>query len=337
MRPKAAIFAACVLVFLLIVVLAVRFGGKHERAERPAQRTESVVTNPVQQTNGFAGLHQVLRNYGSTNDDAFMTSILVRQLIAEQLLANEDFLEWATNASRCAVVKHLLGGNIPIYEISKVTPDDLMIEHVTVFAKSGLHVDIHCHGFLITVDGGTNLIVTLVENPYKMEDYQLDHRRERMDWSHALRPLDKSATDRMARDAFTQMTGRNLNEFKVTPDILIPAIPNFDVRRHDVQVTGIPGANIISSKDKSYPFAEFWYRIPGSSYCPFDGEVVQISDGKGEFVKLFAPVGVSDAMLTLAEKFLAPQSENWEQNILNQVRSLNTEQRGEVYQRVFHH
>ena len=333
------ILAMSMLALLLIVGIAIRsVRNNHQRTDNQVLIKESVAVGPVAQTNGLVKLHQVLRDYGSTNNESFMTSILVRQLIAEQLLANEGFLEWGTNAAKMAIVK-FLNGDVPIYEVSNVNPDDLKIEHVTVFAKSGLHVDIRYHALQITVDGGTNLIVTMVENPYKMEDYQIDpsHRRERMDWSHAARPLDKHLVDRMARDAFAQMTARNLDEFKVTPDIQTPDILNFDVKRPDVQVTGIPGANLISSTDKVYLFAQFFYRIQGSAYCPFNGEVVQTSDGHGEFVKLFAPVGSPDAMLSLAKKFLAPQSENWDQNLLDQVRSMNTEQQGEVYRRVFSH
>jgi hypothetical protein len=63
--------------------------------------------------------------------------------------------------------------------------------------------------------------------------------------------------------------------------------------------------------------------------------MVQTSPGRGEFVSLLAIVNKSEAVFELGEKFLGQGT--WERNMLDQVNSMDTEQRGEVYRRLFVH
>jgi hypothetical protein len=63
--------------------------------------------------------------------------------------------------------------------------------------------------------------------------------------------------------------------------------------------------------------------------------MVQTSPGHGEFVSLLAIVSKTEAVYELGEKFIGQGT--WESNLLNQVNSMNTEQRGAVYRRLFVH
>ena len=97
----------------------------------------------------------------------------------------------------------------------------------------------------------------------------------------------------------------------------------------------ILGHKLFTPKDYVYPFAIFSYDDKRPIRVAFSGEMVQTSAGRGEFVNLFAVVRKTEAIFELGEEFLGKGT--WEQAILDNVHSLNTEQRGEVYRRIFQH
>jgi len=185
----------------------------------------------------------------------------------------------------------------------------------------------------------------LVQNAYRTERYQLNPtttawgRSRRnigpMDWSGAVAPLDKGQVDELARKAFHAMTGMNLDSFNVQTKIDIEKFPNPNAVHTDVTVASDSKIKILTPKDVVYPFAIIKYGDANSVHVPFSGEMVQTSPGRGEFVSLLTIVNQSEAVFELGEKFLGQG--NWERNMLDQVNSMNTEQRGEVYRRLFVH
>lgn len=126
-----------------------------------------------------------------------------------------------------------------------------------------------------------------------------------------------------ARKAFQAMTGMDLDSLNVETKIETGKFPNpID-----------SGKKIFESKDFVYPFATFKYGDSNSVRVPFFGEMVQTGPGHGEFVSLLAIVSKTEAVFQLGEKFLGQGT--WENKMLEQVNSMNTEQRGEVYRRLF--
>jgi len=139
----------------------------------------------------------------------------------------------------------------------------------------------------------------------------------------------------LARKAFHAMTGMNLDSFNVQTKIDIEKFPNPNAVHTDVTVASDSKIKILTPKDVVYPFAIIKYGDANSVHVPFSGEMVQTSPGRGEFVSLLTIVNQSEAVFELGEKFLGQG--NWERNMLDQVNSMNTEQRGEVYRRLFVH
>jgi hypothetical protein len=128
------------------------------------------------------------------------------------------------------------------------------------------------------------------------------------------------------------MTGLNLDSLNVQTKIDIEKFPN--VANADV-VTSDPKIKVVTPSDVVYPFAIIRYGDANSVRVPFFAEMVQTSPGRGEFVSLLAIVNKSEAVFELGEKFLGQGT--WESNMLKQVNSMDTEQRGEVYRRLFVH
>ncbi|MGO8766087.1 MAG: hypothetical protein ACLQSR_13250 [Limisphaerales bacterium] len=306
----------------------------------------SVITNPA-----LPELHTLLvDDYHSTNSHAAITSAIAHELIAEQLRTNEAFLEWATNAVISTITQFVQNVSIPIYGSAGLTGDTLKIRKVTADAPVGLHAEAvfdpnpAVEGPLeFIVEGGIHPTLQLVQNAYRTERYQLNPtttawgRSRRnigpMDWSGAVAPLDKGQVDELARKAFHAITGMNLESFNVETKIDIEKFPNPNGVHADATVATDSKIKILTPKDVVYPFAIIKYGDANSVRVPFFGEMVQTSPGRGEFVSLLAIVSKTEAVYELGEKFLGQGT--WESNMLKQVNSMNTTQRGEVYRRLF--
>ena len=296
-------------------------------------------------------LHKLLvDDYNSTNSHDSVTSLITHQLIAESLRTNGAFLEWATNVATAVIMRFVTNSSIPVYGIAGLTPDALSFEDVSADAPRGLQVravfdpNPSNEGPLIfIVEGGVHPTIQLIENPFRVESYQLNpdswqrSRRNvrRMDWSVASTPLDSNSVDEIAQKAFFEMTLTNLQSFKVATKINIEKFLNTNAKHPEVTVTGNPNFKLFTPKDYVYPFATFEYHEVGGSRMSFSGEMAQTAPGQGEFVKLLAVNRNPDALFELGEKFLGVGT--WEGNMLEQVNSMNTTQRGEVYRRLFAH
>jgi hypothetical protein len=348
MKQKLLILAViCVVAVSVGILLYLRSSKETGTAQgAPSPSQPGVVTNADLQ-----GLHTLLvDDYHSTNSQISISSAIAHELIAEQLRTNEAFLEWATNAVISTITQFVQNGSIPIYGASSLTADALKFRKVTADAPVGLHAEVvfdpnpPVEGPLaFIVEGGINPTIQLVRNGYRTETYQLDSLAQersprkigRMDWSCAVAPLDKGQVDEMARKAFHAMTGRDLGSLNVGTKIEVEKFLNRNAVHQDVTVTGDPGVKIFTPKDYVYPFATFKYGDVNSVRVPFSGEMVQTSPGHAEFVALLAIVGKSEAVYELGEKFLGQGT--WERTMLDQVNAMDTEQRGEVYRRLFAH
>jgi hypothetical protein len=160
-----------------------------------------------------------------------------------------------------------------------------------------------------------------------------------MDWSSAVSPLDKGQVGTLVYHAFHEMTGLDLGSFQLaTTKIDVQGILDSNAVHPEVSVTGNLNAKLYTPKDYRYPFAEFQYDDTTPKHEPhvaISGEMVQTSPGHGEFVKLVTLVRKTGAIFELGEEFLGQGT--WEQSMLNNVRSLDTDQRGQVYKRIFQH
>ena len=157
-----------------------------------------------------------------------------------------------------------------------------------------------------------------------------------MNWSGAGTPLAKSSVQTMMGDAFKACSGLELSSFAVEPKISFPKLLNTDVSHPSEKVAGDNShAKLYSSKDYVYPFATFSTGYTNASQIAFEGEILQTSPGHGEFVSLSILQRNTDALFDLGEKFLGQGS--WEKSVVDQVNSMNTEERGQVYRRIFRH
>ena len=294
-------------------------------------------------------------DYHSTNEvdgklDS-ITSLLAHQLIAERLKTNDAFLKWATNAATSVIARFMLQGSSPIYGSRGFKVDALHFYKVTVSALTGFEAKADYdpnpsnEGPLdFMLEGGIRPTLLRVQNGYRMEGYQIDPESwkraprniGRMDWSFSVAPLDKNQVDTLARRAFHEMTGLDLSDFNAEAKIRTPEILNPEAVHSDVKVTGNINARLFSKpKDYVYPFAIFQYDKLDPALVFFSGEMVQTSAAHGEFVSLFAGVRKTEAIFELGEKFLGQGT--WEQEFITKVRAMNTEERGQVYRRVFQH
>lgn len=252
------------------------------------------------------------------------------------------------------IMRFITNGSVPVYGAAGLTAENLQFYKVTAQAPVGLDAeavyDPHpdSEGPLIfVIQGGANPTIQMVQNQYREETYQLDpelwkrnpRHIGRMDWSHAMQPLDKEQVRSLAYRAFNEMTGLDLGSFSLQKsEVSVEGIRNPDAAHPEVTITGNMNAKLYTPKDNLYPFADFRFDDDGGAHparVAFSGEMVQTSAGHGEFVKLFAVVRKTEAIFELGEKFFGQGT--WEQAMLDNVRSLNTEQRGQVYRRIFQH
>jgi hypothetical protein len=315
-----------------------------------------IVAAPVVATNqSITNIRKLLvEDYHSTNEHDSMTSALAHQLIAEQLKTNTAFLEWASNATVSVILEFATNADVPIYGISGLTADTLQLDKVSVNGQVGLYAEAEYdrdptnEGPLeFIVEGGIHPTLLRVQNRYRLITYQLspqqwgrDGRKiGRMDWSQAAQPLAKEQVDTLARKAFHEMTGLDLSSFQIRQTkIDIEPIVNPDASHSGVTVTGNLNARLYTPQDKVYPFVEFRYDDTTPAHpanVAFSGQMVQTSTRQGQFVELFAVLRKTEAVYELGEKFLGQGT--WEQPLLDHVNSLNTDQRGEVYRRIFSH
>jgi hypothetical protein len=138
----------------------------------------------------------------------------------------------------------------------------------------------------------------------------------------------------MVAQAFHALTGKELADLKINLSITTPKILNTDASHSGQTVTGENlHAKIYSANDYVYPFATF--TTDHTNAFPLEGEIVQTSPGHGEFVYIMALQRSKEGLFDLGEKFLGQGT--WERSVLDQVGSMDDEQRGEVYKRIFKH
>jgi hypothetical protein len=352
MRAKILIPVFGVLAIAVIVWFCFKPIAESERPPAtkaiPSAQGAGVSNEVVTNASALALRKLLVSDYHSTNAHVSVSSLLAHQLIAERLNTNEAFLEWATNAATTAIMRFVTNTEVPVYGAQDITPDSLEFDKVTADAPRGLEArayfdpDPTNEGPLeFVVEGGVNPTIMMVRNTYRMESYQLDpdlwktspRHIGRMGWSGTSVPLDKKQVDTMAQNAFYEMTGRSLNSFNVGSRIATDKILNHDAVHPGVTVTGNLNAKLFTPQDYVYPFATFQYGDSNFTKVPFQGEMVQSAAGKGEFVELLVIARKQDALFELGEKFFGQG--NWEQDVIDGVNSMNTEQRGQVYQRVF--
>lgn len=355
MRPRI------LLVFGVLVIAIFALWLRHDRSSVGVPTTVQPETNHpvdaeiVATNQGIVEIRKLLVNdYHSTNEHDAITSALAHELIAEELRTNAVFLEWATNITKAVISHFTTNGNVPIYGLAGFTLNALQLDKVTVNGMVGIHAvatydpDPTNEGPLeFIVEGGIHPTLLRVQNSYRLINYQLSPERwkqsprdiGRMDWSSAVSPLDKGQVGTLAYHAFHEMTGLNLGGFQLeTTKIDVQGILNPNAEHSGVSVTGNLNAKLYTPKDYRYPFAEFRYDDTTPKHEPhvaFSGQIVQTSLGHGEFVELSAVVRKTEAIFELGEKFLGRGT--WEQSMLTNVSSLNTEQRGQIYKRIFQH
>ena len=347
------------LVFGILVIVLFALWFRHDRKQMgvPATiQTETghpAVAKVVATNQNIAEIGKLLVNdYHSTNEHDAITSALAHELIAEELRTNAVFLEWASNITKAVISHFMTNGNVPVYGSAGFTIDALQLDKVTVNGMVGMYAmatydpDPTNEGPLeFIVEGGIHPTLLRVQNSYRLINYQLSPERwkqsprniGRMDWSSAMSPLDKGQISTLAYHAFHEMTGLDLGSFQLeTTKINVEGILNPNAAQHEVSVTGNLKAKLYTPKDYRYPFAEFRYDDTTPKHEPrvaFSGQIVQTSSGHGEFVELSAVVRKTEAIFELGEGFLGQGT--WEQSMLDNVRSLDTEQRSQVYKRIF--
>jgi hypothetical protein len=354
---KATILLVCVLVAGLALVFWLKQSQKPAEApnvvETPTIRPDA--DQPVVSNQSIAELRNLLvADYHSTNEHDAITSALTHELIAERLRTNAVFLDWASNVTKSVILRFVTNGSIPVYGSSGLTADSLQLCKVTANGMVGMYAEAVYdpnttnEGPLeFIVEGGVHPTLLRVQNSYRLVSYQLSPERwarsqrkiGRMDWSGAVQPLDKEEANTLSRHAFREMTGLDLDSFHLgKTKIDSERILNPVASHPDVTVTGNLNARIYTPKDYLYPFVEFSYDDSDPMHSPFvsfSGQMVQTSPGRGEFVDLFAVVRKTEAVFELAEKFLGQGT--WEESMLDNVHSLDTEQRGQIYRRIFQH
>lgn len=338
-------------------VLATRFrrqstgSGKPLAPVLPAM-TLSAQTVPTNKPESFQDktLRGVIDDYKSTNFEASITSAIAHQLIAERLRTNAAFYEWATNVATTIIVQFVKQSGVPIYGTSGFSGDALRFDEVTANSWSGLWaratydpVPTKEGPLEFEVMGGVHPYITRVRNAYRMVHYQLNptlwtqasRNLGHLDWSGATSPIEEGQVETLAQHAFNKMTGLDLNSYaKLHVDV--SPIPNPYASHPTFKViTGSPNATLRSASDVLYPFATFSNNDPGRVYThvSFEGEMVQTSPGHAEFVYLSAVEIAKEEVFELGEKFLGKGA--WEQQMFDEIESMNTDQRGQVYRRIF--
>jgi len=341
MRTKPFILLAIGVLSLALVVL-LRSGSKPGTAITAPMRTASAMspTSDIRRdatsTNNSRGMLQDIAANVSMTATGAVAGYEVRQIIAEHLRTNEPFLRWATNTVTSAVTKLATNANIPIYGARGLTPGKLQVS-VDVKPVGGLYAeavydpDTNSEGPLsFGVEGGTNPLIVLVQNQYRMSSYQLDPQSwgsqqyprnvGRMDWAGATAPLDATQVEAVARQAYFAMTA---NEVPPTLVAKIDISPTTDPRVQDpsVKVIGKQGATVATVNNQRYPFAIFQFGEPGTLNQPFSGEMVQTEPGQAQVVNLVLAANLRGAVLELGDQFLGASSENWAQEVLSSVGS----------------
>jgi hypothetical protein len=251
--------------------------------------------------------------------------------------------------ARTTITDFVKNERVSVYGTANFSADALQFDKVTVDSWNGLYARAYydptpnSEGPLeFVVEGGIHPLITRIQNGYRMEKYQLDsslwtsapRNLGHMDWSGATVPLDKSVVKTMVEQAFHELTGMDMALLHIEPEISIPEVLNKDASHPGEIVAGEnPQARLYSSKDYVYPFAIF--SINYTNVILFEGEIVQTSAGRGVFVSITTLKRNTLALFDFGEKFLGQGT--WEKNMLDQVNSMNSEQRGEVYRRMFKH
>lgn len=292
----------------------------------------------------------VVPAFPCTNFHDNITCAIAHQLIAEQLRTNDAFLNWASNAAKMTVLEFFEHQDVPVYRSAGLTAETLQIQNVTVNGLVGIYAELaydpdpaHEGSLDFLVEGGIRPTILRIENGYRMAAHQLfpgywdqcPRQIGRTDWSGATAPLDDSQINRLAQKAFYEMTGRELSSFHLqNTKIDTTGVPNPDAPQKAV-FTGNLSGKINSRNDFVYPFATFSFDDGNFFQVAFSGEMLQTTPGHGEFVELFAPMRKTEAIFELGEKFLGQGT--WEQAMLDKVRSLNADERGQIYRRISLH
>lgn len=290
---------------------------------------------PVASTN-LVKLLTVISNASKTAE-GMTASYEAREIIADRLRTNEQFRLWATNEVRTAVQHLVQARKIRVYGTRNLTTNDLTID-VDVKPVGGLwgvatyDPDTNSEGPLyFNVEGGTNPVIGLVQNPYRMANYQLDPQHwgprdiGQMDWSGATTPLDAGYVRAIAQEAYMEMTDSQLPANWVFQSDT-SAVTDRTVQDPSVVVTGRPGATVATAVNQRFPFALFSFTDPTTGSAPFNGELVQTQPGQAEIVKLFYSQNFQESVVELGEQFLGANSPDWAQDVLGNIGSTPPEE-----------
>lgn len=349
---KTLVIVAVLVTVVASFVLATRFRRQSAGSGKPLAPTLaaplSVQAAPTNKPESFQA-----RIDPNTNHLASVTSAIAHQLVAERLRTNGAFYEWATNVAMTAIVQFVEQSGVPFYGTSGFSGDALHFDEVTANSQSGLWVVATYdptptkEGPLeFEVMGGVHPYIKRVRNAYRMASYQLDpsvwtrapRNLGRLDWSGATSPIAKSQVDALAERAFNKMTGLDLSSFHVQLNVDVEPVNNPYAKHPSFKVIygdGSPNAMLRSASDVLYPFASFKNEQVPTTHIAFEGEMIQTGPGHVEFVYLDTLEKGNGEVFELGEKFFGKGP--WEKQMFDEIESMDTDQRGQVYRRIFAH
>jgi len=342
------ILVAAVIAAILVAIFLFRQNPQVQKPQPEAKAKVSVQAAPlaIQETNSLdasnlTSLREIARNPSLSSTGA-TASYEMRLAIADRLNTNEAFLRWATNAVSTAVLHIASSKNFHIHGADLTNANALRINVKATLSglrgEASYDPNTNSGGPVqFIIEGGTNPIVTMVQDPYGMATYQLNPKQAgsdayprevaRMDWSGASAPLDKSEIEAAARNAYLAMTGSPMPD-GLQVNIDVPPVTDGTVHDPSIQITGNQSATVATVNNQRYPFADFEFINSGTQARVFSGEMFQSAAGTGAFVELFTTQsrsGVQNSVIDLGEKFLSPTGD-WENEVLSTLGSTPQDQ-----------
>lgn len=342
------ILIAAVAAAFLVAILLFRQNPQVKNLPPEAKAKTSVQATPaaVQETDSVVAsnlisLRQIARNPSMSATGA-TASYEMRLAIADRLNTNEAFLRWATNAVATAVFHLASSKDFHIHGADLANTNAMRIDVKATLSglrgEASYDPDTNSRGPVqFIIEGGTNPIVTMVQDPYGMAGYQLNPKQAgsdtyprdvaRMDWSSATAPLDKAQIEDAARNAYLAMTGSPMpNGVQVNIDV--PPVTDGTVRDPSIQISGNQGATVATVNNQRYPFADFEFINSETQARVFSGEMIQSAAGTGAFVELFTTQsrsGAQNSVIDLGQEFLSP-SGDWQNEVLSKLGSTPQDQ-----------
>lgn len=348
MKKKLSFIAAALAVAVLVAIFLFRQNPHVENVVPKTKAAAIVQVTPivVRETNAVAAsnvisLREIARN-PSLSATGATASYEMRLAIADRLNTNEAFLRWATNAVTTAVLHLTSSKDFHIHGADLTDTNALRIDVKATLSglrgEASYDPDTNSRGPVqFIIEGGTNPIATMIQDPYGMANYQLNPKQAgsgtyprevaRMDWNGAAVPLDNSQVEAAARNAYLAMTGSPMPD-GVQVNIDTPPVTDGSIRDPSVQISGNQSATVATVNNQRYPFADFTFINPETQARVFSGEMCQSSAGTGEFVELFTTQSrsaVQNSVIDLGEEFLSPNGD-WENEVLTKVSSTPQDQ-----------